>query len=44
MFSRLDDERGTAEGQKEEVDEEEEREDKEEWVSAERSAMGLESR
>lgn len=44
VFSRLDEERGTAEGQKEEVDEEEDREDEDEWVSAERSAMGLESR
>lgn len=44
VFSRLDDERGTAEGRKVEVDEEEDREEEEEWLSAERSAMGLESR
>ena len=45
MFSRLDDERGTAEGGQGEVEEREQREQKEEEeVSAGRSTVGQESR
>lgn len=43
MFSRLDDERGTAEGGKEEVEEDEEKEE-EELVSAGHSVAGQESK
>lgn len=43
VFSRLDDERGTAEGGKEEVEEDEEKEE-EELVSAGHSVAGQESK